>query len=222
MELGKIQSLLADDEYIAELLNISCVNEMGADKFVKIDPAWISKELSIKVTEKYQQITYENKAFLTKILVVCNPERIPFPYCVNDNSQRPRYIILTIIPDVPLSYQVNLPIILQMGVVGLDTSEIIRSTVSACDNTADVIISDKMLPPYLCNAKIEWVTIYVGKQDFNGLTKLSRKCEGNVLDGYEFDCHLIEARKTQGDPLLQKLIQAYDEGNEVCAQDEQN
>ena len=213
MGIERVKSLLADKAFLADLINVSC-QSFGDVKIEQIDPAWIDFDLSRKTTELYKTITHENTAFLNTVLVVVNPECVPFPYCINDNSQRPRYILLSIIPDISISYQVNLPLLQQVGVVGLEACELSRSTILACEYAAEVLIARNPPPPLLCNARIEWVSIYIGKKGFEGLTKLSRKCEGEDLEGLDFDCHLVEAREKTDDPFLQKLIQAFDEEDE--------
>ena len=213
MKFEKIQRLLADNNYIADLINKSAGIFDDGKKIKEIDPLWIDADLSQKVTDLYSIITHERNLFLNDVIVVANPEQVPFPYCISNSDDHPRYIILTIIPDVELSYLLNLPIIQQMGVVGLEASELVRSTIAACRYAAEVMIQDYPPPPYLCTAKVEWITIYVGRNEFCGLTKFSKKCVGNILEGYEFDCHVLQAREMKEDLFLSKLVAAYDEDN---------
>ena len=211
MQFKNIQDLFSDKKYIADLVSTAvrlCDEKLEYKAF---DPSWIVDEMSEKITALYQNITFDNKRFYNKVVVVCSPDCVPFPYCIQKDAERPRYILLTIIPDVPLSYELNLPIIQQMGVVGLEASELVRSAVYACENSAEVLISKDPVPPLLCNARVQWLSVYVGKTEFQGLTTFSSKfTDGEQLEGYEFDCHVIKARNAAEDPVIKRLIEMYD------------
>lgn len=63
----------------------------------------------------------------------------------------------------------------------------------------------------LNNARIEWVSLYLGRQPYRGISKLSDQwTEAEDFDGCENDVHLYKVREMETNPLLQRLIDAYE------------
>ncbi len=66
-------------------------------------------------------------------------------------------------------------------------------------------------PPILNNARIEWISLYLGREQYKGNDRLSEQwSEEEGFDGIESDIHLYKVREMDADPLLQKLMDAYD------------
>ena len=75
-----------------------------------------------------------------------------------------------------------------------------------------VQIAENPTPPILNNAIIEWVTLYLGREPYNGITALSEQWDDiSEFDGYEADINLYKVREMEPNELLQRLIGAYDE-----------
>ena len=75
-----------------------------------------------------------------------------------------------------------------------------------------VQIAENPTPPILNNAIIEWVTLYLGREPYHGITALSEQLDDiSEFDGYEADINLYKVREMEQTELLQRLIGAYDE-----------
>ena len=70
MKFEKIQRLLADNNYIADLINKSAGIFDDGKKIKEIDPLWIDANPSQKVTDLYSIITHESNMFLNDVIVV--------------------------------------------------------------------------------------------------------------------------------------------------------
>ena len=58
---------------------------------------------------------------------------------------------------------------------------------------------------------IEWVSLYLGKQPYRGICKLSEQwTEAEDFDDCENDVHLYKVREMETNPLLQRIIDAYE------------
>lgn len=63
----------------------------------------------------------------------------------------------------------------------------------------------------LNNARLEWVSLYLGRKPYRGISKLSQQwTEAETFDACESDVHLYKVRGMEPDSLLQRLIDAYD------------
>ena len=67
-------------------------------------------------------------------------------------------------------------------------------------------ITDDPVPPILNNADIEWVSLYLGREPYRGISQLSEQWLDNKdFDGNEFDVHLYKIREMENscrDPVL--------------------
>ena len=73
------------------------------------------------------------------------------------------------------------------------------------------MLANNPIPPILNNARIEWVSLYLGKQPYRGISRLSEQwAEAEVFDDCENDVHLYKVREMETNPLLQRLIDAYE------------
>ena len=73
------------------------------------------------------------------------------------------------------------------------------------------MLANNPIPPILNNARIEWVSLYLGKQPYRGISRLSEQwTEAEVFDDCENDVHLYKVREMETNPLLQRLIDAYE------------
>lgn len=74
-----------------------------------------------------------------------------------------------------------------------------------------VLIANDPVPPLLNNARLEWVSLYLGRKPYRGISTLSEQwTEAETFDACESDVHLYKVREMGPDPLLQRLIDAYD------------
>ncbi len=74
-----------------------------------------------------------------------------------------------------------------------------------------VRIATDPVPPIMNNAVIEWVSLYLGREPYRGISQLSEQwLNREEFDGYEFDVHLYKIREMEKNDLLTRLIGAYD------------
>lgn len=161
-------------------------------------------------TVDYGMLSAQDGTYINVVKVVHDPE-IPYDaVAVENNIDRRRYILITLIPDVDLAYELNFPIIQTMGVMALSSWEFGRAATLASQFMAKINLVDEPVPPILDNAVVEWISLYVGRTDFHGGDNLEACCDEKVADPWNFDIHLYEARKMADNPLIRKLVDAYD------------
>lgn len=210
MEYTQLKALLADNEYMRELLNDGSILHDEPGRNHRILKGWIDEEASVLVTEKYGMLSAQDGTYLNVVKVVHDPE-IPYNAAAVENSaDRKRYILITLIPDVDLSYELNFPIIQTMGIMALSSWEFSRAAVLATQFMAKINLVEKPFPPILDNAVIEWVSIYVGRTDFRGGGDIAASYSEDVKDPWHFDIHLFKARQMEDNPLINRLVEAYD------------
>ena len=74
-----------------------------------------------------------------------------------------------------------------------------------------VLLANDPKPPILNNAVIEWVSLYLGRKPYEGISELSQQwLNTNEYDGNNMDIHLYKVREMERDALLQRLIDAYE------------
>ena len=113
-------------------------------------------------------MTAQDDTFIHTVRVVRNPAVLDIPMSVESQTDRQRYILVTIIPDVPLTYECNFPLMQTMGIMALFSWELSRAVTQASREMAQVKVVEEPMPPILNNAQIEWVSLYVGKKPFEG------------------------------------------------------
>ena len=210
MEYKQLKALLADNNYMRELLNDGGILHDEQGRNHRILKGWIDEEASEMVTEKYGMLSAQDGTYLNVVKVVHDPE-IPYDAVAVENSaDRRRYILITLIPDVDLAYELNFPIIQTMGVMALSSWEFGRAATLASQFMAKIKLVEEPVPPILDNAVVEWVSLYVGRSDFPGGDNLKACCDEKVADPWSFDIHLYEARKMEDNPLIRKLVDTYD------------
>ena len=148
MDYPKMRELLSDNQYIAELLNFFVDRKANA-KLQPICSEWIREKASDEVTRAYQLLSAQDGTLVNKVVVVQNPGVPEDAACVETLSDCPRYILLTVIPDVPLAYELNLPVLQTMGVLALSSWEFSRATTQACRHMNRVSIRNEAVPPIL-------------------------------------------------------------------------
>ena len=136
---------------------------------------------------------------INKVIVVQNPNVPEDAACVENRSDCPRYILLTVIPDVPLAYEMNLPVLQTMGTLSLSSWEFSRATTRACRYMTEVRISNEAVPPVLNKAEVEWISLYVGRKPFHGGDNIQSNYV--VDDKVDFDVHLYKLREMEDNPV---------------------
>lgn len=210
-------ALLKDNRYFADLLNGPCKpmkdnhGEEGA--YIPINPEWIDEEMSERLTGVFHSLIPEEMPFASIVRVVKNPDLLLDGAAVDDGKKRTRYIVATVVQDTEYPYDVNFPLIQTMGIVSLSAWEMTRSTIAASEAFAKVVISENPVPPILNNAKVEWLSLYVGRAKFTGPTNLrSMAIAGsNPSDDLDMDAHLYDLR-SMDDPLAVMLVEVADKG----------
>lgn len=208
--MNAITKLLKNTRYMAGLLNGPCMPKGEEAPFVPIRPEWIDEESSAMVTAAFQRLLPENTPYLSAVLVERNPNTLYDGVCVNDNDNRQRYIVVTVIPDAEPPFNYSYPLIHTMWMVALGCWETVRASLAACRKNMQVRIVTEPVPPILNNARMEWVSLYLGRLPYMGYLKLSEQREEGDCGGLDCDVHLLKVRDMEPDPLLQELLQAYD------------
>lgn len=119
MEYPRIKELLQDDSYVTQLLNHLLPLNHEDRAFVLITDGWMQAQASAEMTERYEQLTAQDDTFIYTVRVVRNPAVLDIPMSVESQTDRQRYILVTIIPDVPLTYECNFPLMQTMGIMAL-------------------------------------------------------------------------------------------------------
>ena len=208
--MNHILELLMNHNYLTKLLNGPCTPITDEVPFAPINPEWIDAEASAAVTEAFRRLMPEDVPYLSVILVERNPNTLYDGVCVDDNANRQRYIVVTVIPDAEYPFNYSYPLIHTMWMVELGCWETTRATLAACRKDMEVRLVTETKPPILNNARMEWVSLYLGRKPYEGYLKLSDQRRENDSDGLDCDVHLLRVREMDHDPLLQQLIDAYD------------
>ena len=204
--------LLSDTHYITELLNSVCSPRSEEKPFVPINPEWVDEVESLKVSYALRGLLPEESPYLTYVLVERNPDTLYDGVCIADNDKRLRYIVVTVVPDAEFPFNYSFPLIHAMTMVELNCWEMVRATLAASRKDMQVLIATEPIPPMLNNARLEWVSIHLGRKPYEGVIQLREQmvdeCENENVGKY--DVHLFRAREAEPNPLLQELIDAYD------------
>lgn len=71
-----------------------------------------------------------------------------------------------------------------------------------------VSISDEAVPPVLNKSEVEWISLYVGKQTYQGGNNI--RSNFAVDDNVDFDIHLYKLREMEDNPVIERMICTYD------------
>ena len=209
--MNKITELMKDKDYIAALLNGPCPSKDDKHDWAPINLDWIDAEASETVTEAFHRLLPDGIPYLNYVIVERNPDAMYENTCVDDNDKRMRYFVISVIPDSEYPFDYSFPLIHTMWTVGLHCWELTRATLAACTKDMRVLIAKHPVPPILNNARIEWVSLYLGRKPYRGISRLSEQWENpEDFDECETDVHLYKLREMDSDPLLQRLLDAYD------------
>lgn len=220
MEYPRMKELLQDNSYVTQLLNHLLPLNREDREFAPITDGWIHAQASAEMTERYEQLTSEDDTFLHMVKVARNPAILNIPTSVESQTDRQRYILVTIIPDVPLTYECNFPLMQTMGIMALFSWEMSRAVAQASKEMMQVQVAEEPMQPILNNSQIEWVSLYVGKKPFEGKADIQTDSTPQNGGNMTLDIHLCEARDLLSDPLIAKLIDAYDA--DCTAESDQN
>ena len=204
-----ISELMKDKAYVADLLNGPCVPRDETQDCAPLNPDWIDEETSTVATEAFHRLLPDGIPYLTYIIAERNPDTMYGSICVDDNAKRMRYFVVSIIPDTEHPYDYSFPLIHQMWTVSLHCWELIRATLAAATSDMRVMLANNPIPPILNNARIEWVSLYLGKQPYRGISRLSEQwTEAEDFDNCENDVHrLVYVRADVG--KCTKIIPGY-------------
>ncbi len=209
--MSTIRDLLKDRKYMTDLLNGPCQPRDEQQAFTLINSEWIDTTTSDTVTDAFHRLLPDGIPYITEILTERNPDTLYGGACVEEDAKRLRYIVATVIPDTEYPFDCSFPLIHEMWVASLNCWEIIRATLQACTREMAVRIVNKPVPPILNSARIQWISLYLGRKPYRGISLLSEQwANPDEFDGNEIDVHLLKVRELPSDPILQKLIDAYD------------
>ncbi|MBQ1363460.1 MAG: hypothetical protein IIY43_10495, partial [Oscillospiraceae bacterium] len=186
-----------------------------------INPDWVDMEASASVTEAFHNLLPKGIPYQTYIIVERNLDTLYGGTCVDANEKRLRYFVISVIPDTEFPFDCSYPLIHTMWMVSLHCWELIRAALGACTKEMQVLLAKNPVPPILNNARLEWVSLYLGREPYKGICKLSEQwVEAEDFDGIDADIHLYKVREKDDDPLLQKLIAAYDADYPIAQREE--
>ena len=209
--MKRIDELLKNRDYLAELLNGPCAfaRDNNNISLAPVNAEWIDLDASDIVTLVYHKILPE-MPYLTYVIVERNPDTLYMGTCVDAPEKLMRYYLITLIPDTEYPYDVNFPLITMSGVSSLISWEMVRAVLAASEQWMKVVI-DEPRPPILNRAYINWVSLYLGRKPYVGSTKLSEQWVGlKETDKENLDTHFVNVRDLAADPILQRLLAAYD------------
>lgn len=203
-----IMELLKDSEYVGTLLHE--LNIGGSED--PIHENWIDPDLSDYVTDAFAKLVPQEMPYLTRVVVERNPDTLYDGVCIDANEKRMRYIVITVIPDTDYPYNYSYPLINTLTRVSLICWETIRATLAACRMDLRVLIASNPVPPILNNARIDWVSLYLGQSPYVGISRLSEQwASSEDYDGLESDVHLVKVREMLPNPVLQKMVACYEQ-----------
>ena len=219
--MNHMTALLKDKDYIVDLLNGPCMPSNEKREHTPINPDWVDMEASASVTEAFHNLLPKGIPYQTYIIVERNLDTLYGGTCVDANEKRLRYFVISVIPDTEFPFDCSYPLIHTMWMVSLHCWELIRAALGACTKEMQVLLAKNPVPPILNNARLEWVSLYLGREPYKGICKLSEQwVEAEDFDGIDADIHLYKVREKDDDPLLQKLIGAYDADYPIAQREE--
>lgn len=206
-----IEELLKDSDFLTELLNGPCSPSDEEVTAAPITREWIRDDLSDYVSGVFQKLMPEDVPYIFRVLVERNPDTQHDGAVVDDNDKRMRYFIVTVIPDTDFPYNYSYPLINLMWTANLTCWETIRATINASRRYFRIFLADHPEPPILNNARVNWVSLYMGRYPYEGVSRLSEQwASAESWADIDRDVHLFEVRKMEPHPALQRLIDAYD------------
>ena len=209
--MTNIDRLIKDTDYIVELLNGPCIPDGEESISAPVNREWIDEEASGTVTAAINRLLPDGIPYLNYVIVERNPDTGHNGTSVDDNEKRLRYFVVTIIPDSEFPYDRNYALFNALRIVSLDCWEVMRAILAASREYMGVGITVDPKPPILNNARIYWVSLYLGRKPYNGHTRLSEQwIRVEEYDGFESDVHLFKLRELPEDPLIRRMIDAYD------------
>ena len=208
--MDHIIELLKDRDYIVDLLKGPCPPKGLKDEVIPVNPDWIDDEASAAVTEAFQKLLPSGIPYLNMVLVERNPDSMFDGTCVDAVEKRIRYIVVSVIPDTDFPFDYSYPLIHEMWMTGLEAWENTRAVLAACTKKMRVLLAKQPIPPILNNARLEWVSLYIGRTPYRGISRLSEQWDEG-FEGIDIDVHLYKLREMESSPLLRKLLDAYDE-----------
>ena len=174
--MNHLTALLTDKDYIVDLLNGPCMpSNEKQEHNMPINPDWVDMEASTSVTEAFHSLLPKGIPYQTYIIVERNPDTLYGGTCVDANEKRLRYFVISVIPDTEFPFDYSYPLIHTMWMVSLHCWELIRAALGACTKEMQVLLAKNPVPPILNNARLEWVSLYLGREPYNGICKPSEQ-----------------------------------------------
>ncbi len=209
--MNSIDRLIRDTDYIVELLNGPCRPGSEESTSTPVNREWIDEEASGTVTAAINRLLPDGIPYLNYVIAERNPDTGHNGTSVDDNEKRLRYFVVTVIPDTEFPYDRNYALFNMLRIAGLHCWELTRAILAASREYMGVGITVDPKPPMLNNARIEWVSLYLGRKPYDGHTRLSEQwLRAEEFDGFELDVHLFKLRELPEDPLVRRMIDAYD------------
>ena len=219
-----MQKLINDNSFIATLVNGPCKITGFDDEPIDIpvNPEWIDDAASEEVTAIYRTLLPAGNPYQTFVKVVRDPETERDGTVVADQIHRTRYIIVNILPECSFPYDWNYGFLHAMSIFSLSGWELSRAAMDASRLWMKIRIEKEPNEMILNNARIQWVSIYVGKKEWRGTIKLSQHKGLSIDEELELDTHFVNAREiaeATGDPLMKRLLEAVDNSDPVITDD---
>ena len=208
--MKNISELLKDKKYVSELLNGQCRPIAKNRVCAPINLDWIDETMSQAATEASRRLLADGIPYVPYIIAERNPDTVCDGTAVDNNEKRMRYFVIMVIPDTEYPYNYSAPLINELWKISLNCWETIRAAAAAAVEYQYVQIANDPIPPILNNAVIEWVTLYLGRKPYRGITLLSEQWENIAdFDGCESSINLYKVREMEQNDIIQRLIDAY-------------
>ena len=217
--MKKIKEFLNNCNNLADIINNICEQRPADISFEPINRDWIDSKDSAGVTKAFDMLMPEEMPYVSSVLVERNPDTLYKGTCVDNNFKRHRYFVVTVIPDTEYPFNYSYPLIHSMQILGLSCWEMVRAVLAAAREDMRTKLVANPVPPILNNARIEWLSIYLGRKPYEGIIQLKDMMDTDCSDAISFyNVHLFNARESEPSNLLQRLLEAYDSDfpEDVC------
>ena len=204
-----LTDLFNDKQYVTELLNEHCIPEALGERYAPINPEWIDLEASKLVTEKFRQLVPDGFPYPGYVIVEKNPDTILDGIGVDDHDKRTRYCIVVVISDTEPAINENLPLIMKNWIFSIFGWEETCAVLVAGRRDIQISVSKESTSTILNAAFPIWVSLYLGRKPYAGKCKLSEQTRGED-QSVDLDVNLYKVREMEQNPVLQRLIEAFD------------
>ena len=186
------------------------IGENGG-QYDPVNPDWIDLKGSAEMTMAMQNMLPKEFPFLPFVAVIKDPEWTLIVEEELRENHKLRYILMMVIPDVPMIYMINYDFFHTSAVVSLSAWEMAHVSECACTALSKIQTVREPAVPYLAKAEIEHFALYLGRTPF---CWQNRSCEfyddAGTGEAEYLTGHVVEVRQLEATTVVQGLLSAYD------------